>query len=155
MADSKTLHCFKSASICAQCNLCTKYTKLRECAVWMNASVVSLSGFLATHPEVRISIPCCARFSKNYRVWNGVHSASWVQFRSYLEQMVAAPVQKVEITAVGICHVDHVTPLYPQNMALTSVTSGGHSVGTVCSRNQAKELLLLLLCAVRMLSLWP
>jgi hypothetical protein len=25
-------------------------------------------------------------------VWNGVHSASWVQLRSYLEEKVAAPV---------------------------------------------------------------
>jgi hypothetical protein len=31
----------------------------------------------------------------------GYHSASWVQLRSYLEEKVAAPVYKTEITAVG------------------------------------------------------
>jgi hypothetical protein len=29
--------------------------------------------------------------------------------------------------------------LYPQNFALTSLTSGGRSVGIVCSRTQATE----------------
>jgi hypothetical protein len=44
-------------------------------------------------------------------VWsNGVHSASWVQLRSYLKEKVAAPVKKTEITAVGIRHADHVAP---------------------------------------------
>jgi hypothetical protein len=43
-------------------------------------------------------------------VWNGVHSASWVQLRSYLEGKVTAPVYKTEITAVGIRHAAHVAP---------------------------------------------
>jgi hypothetical protein len=34
---------------------------------------------------------------------------------------------------------DHATPLYPQKLALTSPTGGGHSVGIVCSRTQATE----------------
>jgi hypothetical protein len=37
-------------------------------------------------------------------VWNGVHSASWVQLMSYLEEYVAAPVWKTKNTAVGIRH---------------------------------------------------
>jgi hypothetical protein len=41
---------------------------------------------------------------------------------------------------VGICRADHVTPLYPQSLALISPTSGGHSVGIVCLRTQAMEL---------------
>jgi hypothetical protein len=41
---------------------------------------------------------------------------------------------------VGIRHADHVTPLYPQKLALTSPTSGGRSVGIVLSRTQATEL---------------
>ena len=34
---------------------------------------------------------------------------------------------------------DHVTPLYPQKLALTSPTGGGRSVGTVCVRTKATE----------------
>jgi hypothetical protein len=38
------------------------------------------------------SIRGVTRFSEKWWVWNGVHSASWVQLRSYLEENVAAPV---------------------------------------------------------------
>jgi hypothetical protein len=41
---------------------------------------------------------------------NGVHSASWVQLRSYLEEKVAAPVEKTENTALRIRCGDHTTP---------------------------------------------
>jgi hypothetical protein len=40
---------------------------------------------------------------------------------------------------VGIRCADHVTPLYPQKLALTSPTGGGRSVGTVRSRTKAME----------------
>jgi hypothetical protein len=43
-----------------------------------------------------------------------------------LDRKVAAPVYKTENTAVGIRHADHIAP---QNLALTSLTSGGRSVG--------------------------
>jgi hypothetical protein len=42
--------------------------------------------------RVPSSIPCITRFSEKQRVWSGVHSASWVQLRSYLEEKVAAPI---------------------------------------------------------------
>jgi hypothetical protein len=42
-------------------------------------------------------------------------------------------------TAVGIRHVDHVAPLYPQKLAITLPTSGSRSVGIVCSRTQTME----------------
>ena len=45
-------------------------------------------------------------------------------------------------TAVGNRYADHVTPLYPQKLALTSPTGGGRSVGMVRSRTEATELLL-------------
>jgi hypothetical protein len=32
------------------------------------------------------------RFSGKLWVWNGVHSVSWAQLRSYLEEKVVAPV---------------------------------------------------------------
>jgi hypothetical protein len=56
-------------------------------------------------------IPGATRFSKKWWVWNVVHSASWVQLRSYLKEKVAAPVYKAENTAVGIPRADHVAPL--------------------------------------------
>jgi hypothetical protein len=40
---------------------------------------------------------------------------------------------------VGIRCADHVTPLYPQKLALTSPTSGGRFVSIVRSRTKATE----------------
>ena len=40
---------------------------------------------------------------------------------------------------MGIRCADHVTPLYPQKLALTSPTVGGRSVGIVRSRTKATE----------------
>jgi hypothetical protein len=44
------------------------------------------SEFLATYPEVSGLIPGASRFSEKQRVWNGVHSASSGQLRSYLKE---------------------------------------------------------------------
>ena len=41
--------------------------------------------------------------------------------------------------AVGTRCADHVTPLYPQKLALTSPTGGGRSVGIVRLRTKATE----------------
>ena len=46
--------------------------------------------------------------------------------------------------AVGTRCADHVTPFYPQKLALTSPTGGGRSVGIVRSRTKATELLFML-----------
>ena len=40
---------------------------------------------------------------------------------------------------MGIRCADHVSPLYPQKLALTSPTGGGRSVGIVRSRTKATE----------------
>jgi hypothetical protein len=56
-----------------------------------------------------------------------------------LKEKVAAPFWKVENTTVGIRHVDYETPVYPQKFVLTSLTSGGRSVGIVRSRTEATE----------------
>ena len=40
---------------------------------------------------------------------------------------------------MGTRSADHVTPLYPQKLALTSPTGGGRSVGIVRSRTKATE----------------
>jgi hypothetical protein len=54
-----------------------------------------LCGLVVTVPVYRFwgpgSIHGAIRFSE-YWVWNGVHSASWAQLRSYLKEKVAAPV---------------------------------------------------------------
>jgi hypothetical protein len=74
------------------------------------ASVVEWSEFLATDPGVLGSIFGVSRFSKQQRVWNGVHSASWGQLRSYLEEIVAASVKKIQTNDRGIRCADHATP---------------------------------------------
>jgi len=52
---------------------------------------------------------------------------------------VTAPGLENRLTAVGISCADHVTPLYPQKLALTSPTGGGRSVGIVRVRTKATE----------------
>ena len=44
-----------------------------------------------------------------------------------------------KVAAVGTRCADHVTPLYPQKLALTSPTGGGRSVGIVRVRTKATE----------------
>jgi hypothetical protein len=46
-------------------------------------------------------------------------------------------VSKTEIMTVGIRRADHATPRHPQKLELTSLTSGGRSVGIV--RSQTEE----------------
>jgi len=45
---------------------------------------------------------------------------------------------------VGTRCADHVTPVYPQKLALTSPTGGGRSVGIVRVRTEATEFSLVL-----------
>jgi hypothetical protein len=56
-----------------------------------------------------------------------------------LKEKVAAPVKKAENTAIRIRHADHVAHSIRKKLALTSLTSGGPSVGIVRSRIQATE----------------
>jgi hypothetical protein len=103
------------------------------------ASVAWWSEILATDPEVRVRFPA-TRFSENQCVWNDVHSASWVQLRSYLIEKVAALMQKHEITAVEDSPRWLGETLYLEKLVLTSPTSGGRSIGIVRSQTKATEL---------------
>jgi hypothetical protein len=62
-----------------------------------------------------------------------------------LEERVAAPVKKIEMTAIGIRRANYATPSIRKKLALTSPTSGRRLVGRVRSRTKATDLLLLLL----------
>jgi len=51
---------------------------------------------------------------------------------------------------VGTRCADHVTPLYPQKLAVTSPTGGGRSVGIVRSQTNATEFSFLVLMFVNL-----
>jgi len=50
---------------------------------------------------------------------------------------------------VGTRYANHVTPLYPQKLALTLPTGGGRSVGMVRSRTKATEFSLVLVAGYK------
>jgi hypothetical protein len=81
--------------------------------------------------------PALSDFSEKQWVWNGVHSASWGQLRSYLEEIVTAPVKKTETNDRGGSVA--LTTQHPLSakVGTTSPTSGGRSVGIVRSRTKA------------------
>ena len=56
--------------------------------------------------------------------------------------------------AVGNRCADHVTPLYPQKLALTSPTGGGRSVGIVRVRTKATEFRVFLVLKIHVKQTW-
>jgi hypothetical protein len=69
--------------------------------------VVRIPGYRSRAPG---SVRDTTRYSWKMWIWNGVHSASWVQLRSYLKEIVETRVYKTENTAVGIRCAKHVAP---------------------------------------------
>jgi hypothetical protein len=55
-------------------------------------------------------------------------------------------VYKSENTTLGIRHADHVTPSFRKKLALTSLTSGGRSVGIVRLQTEATEYYTVKIC---------
>ena len=65
------------------------------------------------------------------------------------KKVAAAGLENRRLTDVGTRCADHVTPLYPQKLELTSPTGGGRSVGIVRSRTKATEFSLVFILAER------
>jgi hypothetical protein len=78
--------------------------------VFVLVTLFSWPPLWSSGPEVLGSISGVSRFSEKQRVWNGVHSASWGQPRSYLEEIVAALVKKTETNDREMGCADHATP---------------------------------------------
>jgi hypothetical protein len=96
--------------------------------------------FLATDPEVRVRFPALPDFLRSNGSGTGSTQPREYNWGATWKEKVGAPVYKTEITAVGIRWADHAAPLYPQKIALTSLASGGRSIGIVRSRTKATEL---------------
>jgi hypothetical protein len=81
---------YRTEIYCVCCEVRTQFIYVllkkvdRICGV-----VVTVSDYRSRGPG---SIPDSARVSEKYWVWNGVHSASRVQLRSYLKEKIASPV---------------------------------------------------------------
>jgi uncharacterized protein YaiE (UPF0345 family) len=121
----------------------TKSTIFWDIAVCSQLKGPPLCGLVMRVPGCRSrgpgSISGATRFSEKYWVFDGVHSASWIQLRSYFRRKCNGSGLEIR----EYCRRDpsrwlHGT-LYPQKLALTSRTSGGRSVGIVRSRTQATE----------------
>jgi hypothetical protein len=103
----------------------------------VTASVVYWSEFLATDMEARVRFPALPE--KKLWVWNGVHSASWVQLRSYLiEKSSGSCLETREYGRKDSSRWPRDT-VYTKKLALTPPTSGCHSVGIVRLRTKAAE----------------
>ena len=88
----------------------------------------------------RVRSPALPDFLSSSGSVTGSTQPREVTLRSYLNKKSSGSrFGKQRLTAVGTRCANHVTPLYPQKLALTSPTGGGCSVGMVRSRTKATE----------------
>ena len=88
----------------------------------------------------RVRFPALPDFLSGSGSGTGSTQPREVKLRSYLNKKSSGSrFRKQSLTAVGIRCANHVTPLYPQKLSLTSPTGGGRSVGMVRSRTKATE----------------
>jgi hypothetical protein len=82
--------------------------------VFVKDIVIPLSLCTRFYFEIYVIRNCnqiiCSSWSLAKWVWNGVHSASWVQLRRNLIEKYRLLSRKAENTAVGIRHANHVAP---------------------------------------------
>jgi hypothetical protein len=90
------------------------------------------------------SIPGATRFSEKQWVWNGVHSASWMQLRTYLEEKVVVPnLENREYGRRGPSRWPRGT-IYQQKVGTNFFDKRRRSFDIVRSRTQATEVFSLL-----------
>jgi hypothetical protein len=87
---------------------------------------------LATDPEARVRFPALPE-KKVVGLERGPLSLESTT-EELFDRKVTAPVYKTENTAIGIRHADHLAPSIRKKLAITSLTSGGLSIGIVRSR---------------------
>jgi hypothetical protein len=92
------------------------------------------------------SILGASRFSEMYWVWNGVHLSLVSTNEELLERKSSSSgLENQEYGRKDPLLWPRDT-LYPQKVALTSLTSGGRSVRIVCLRTEATEFASFCLC---------
>ena len=88
----------------------------------------------------RVRSPALPDFLSSSGSGTGSTQPHKVKLTSYLNKKSSGSrFRKQRLTAVGTRCANHVTPFYPQKLALTSPTGSGRSVGMVRSRTKATE----------------
>jgi len=88
----------------------------------------------------RVRSPALPDFLSGNGSGTGSTQPREVKLRSYLNKKSSGSrFRKQRFTAVGTHCANHMKPLYPQKLALTSPTGGGRSVGMVRLRTKATE----------------
>jgi hypothetical protein len=101
---------------------------------------------LATDPEARVRFPALPE--KKVVSLERIPLSLVSTTEELVDRKVADPVYKIENTALGIRHADHVATYIRKKLAITSPTSGGRSVGIVRSRTETMEIFLPCICTV-------
>jgi hypothetical protein len=107
--------------------------------VFLTASVVKWSEFLATDPEVRVQFPALSHFLRSSGSGTGSTQPRNYNWGATWKKKKRLRSIKPRLRPQGIFRADHAIPFYPQMLALTSPTSGGRLVGIFRWRTQATK----------------